>query len=161
MRKLALLFILTTLSLYSQNNRSKFWGNVRFGGGLGFAFGNNNTTLAIAPSAIYTFNDTFAIGPSISYLYNKNYDLKSNVYGIGVVSLYNPIDFLQLSAEFEQSFVTQKLGIQKNNFNFPALYLGLSYRTGWFAAGIRYDVLYDKNHTIYTSAFSPIVRFYF
>lgn len=161
MRKIAFLFILTSLSVFSQNDDSKFWDHVRFGGGFGFALGNNNTTLAIAPSAIYIFDDQFALGPSTSYLYNKNENLKSNVYGLGLISLYNPTEFLQLSAEFEQSFVTQKLGLDKYHFNFPALYLGIAYRNGWLAGGIRYDVLYDNSNNIYNSAFSPIVRFYF
>ena len=163
MKKLTfILILLFYASLHAQNDSiPTFWNNVRFGGGFGFGFGNNNSTLAIAPSAIYVFNDKFAAGPTVSYLYNKNYDIKSNVYGIGAIALYNPFDFLQLSSEFEQSFVTQKWGIYKDHIDFPALYMGLAYRTGWFAAGLRYDVLYDNTHTIYSSAWSPIVRFYF
>jgi hypothetical protein len=162
MKKIVFLFLLNSLSAFSQtNNTPKFWDNVRYGGGFGFGFGNHNTTLAIAPSAIYVFDDQFAVGPSVSYLYNKNYDLTSNVYGVGIIGLYNPVDFLQLSAEYEHSFVTQKLGIYKGHFDFPALYLGLAYRSGWFGAGLRYDVLYDSSDTIYASALSPIVRFYF
>ena len=72
--------------------------------------------------------------------------------------LKNGID---LSAEFEQLFVNQKLGIYKSNYNYPSLYLGIAYRVGFFAAGMRYDVLYDDYKSIYTSPFSPIVRFYF
>lgn len=161
MRKLILIFLLISTPFYAQNADSGFWNNVRFGGGFGFAFGNDYTTLSVAPGAIYVFSDQFAAGPTVSYLYSKNLDVRSNVYGVGAVGLYNPIDFLQLSAEFEQAFVTQKLGFEKYHLNFPALYLGLAYRTGWFAAGLRYDVLYDVNHTIYSSAWSPIVRFYF
>ena len=39
--------------------------------------------------------------------------------------------------------------------------LGIAYRSGWFAGGLRYDVLYDSNKSVYASALSPIVRFYF
>lgn len=162
MKKLLVILVFVSISGFSQTTgRSDFWDHVRFGGGFGFGFGNNNTTLAIAPSAIYVFDEQFAAGPSVSYLYSKNYDVRSNVYGLGAIGLYNPTDFLQLSAEFEHSFVTQKYQTDTYSFNFPALYLGLAYRTGWFAAGLRYDVLYDSGDTIYASAWSPIVRFYF
>jgi len=158
----SLLFFLISSSLLAQNgNTSMFWDNVHFGGGLGFGFGSNSTTIAISPSAIYDFNETFSLGIGASYLYAKNNDLKSNVYGAGIISLYNPLEQLQLSAEFEQLFVTQKLGILKNNFDYPALYVGVAYRIGSFATGLRYDVLYDANKSIFSSAFSPIIRFYF
>jgi long-subunit fatty acid transport protein len=157
-----LLFFLISYSILAQNeNKSNFWDHVLFGGGLGLGFGSNSTTIAISPSAIYEFNDDFALGLGTSYLYAKNGDLKSNVFGVSLISLYNPLEEIQLSAEFEQLFVNQKLFNQKNSFNYPALYLGAAYRVGWFSAGIRYDVLYDEDKSIFASAFSPIVRFYF
>jgi len=163
MKKLTLIFFLISFSVFSQNDDElKFWDNVRFGGGLGLGFGSNQTTINVAPSTIYEFNDMFALGLGGSYLYAKNRDLKSNVFGASLISLFNPFEEIQLSAEFEQLFVTQKqLGFDNKNFDYPALYLGVAYRSGWFAAGVRYDVLYDENKNIYSSPFSPIVRFYF
>lgn len=155
------LLLITSISYAQIDSKPKFWDNVRFGGGIGLGFGNNNTTIAISPSAIYTFDDTFALGLTTSYLYNKNFDLNTNVFGAGLIGLYNPLNVIQLSAEFEQSFARQKLGMEKYNFDFPALYLGIAYRSGWFAGGLRYDVLYDSNRSVYATAFSPIVRFYF
>ncbi|HHC78965.1 MAG TPA: hypothetical protein ENK46_03720 [Flavobacteriia bacterium] len=163
MKKIAFLFFyFISLTIFAQtDSQTKFWEHVRYGGGLGFSFGSNYTTIAIAPSAIYEFNDSFALGLGTSYLYAKNNDLKSNVYGASIISLYNPLEEFQLSAEFEQLFVNQKLGFEKNNYNYPALYIGAAYRIGSFAAGLRYDVLYDDKKSIFASAFSPIVRFYF
>ena len=157
-----LLLVLISYSILAQNdNNSKFWNNVRFGGGFGLGFGSNNTTIAISPSAIYEFNETFALGLTTSYLYAKNNDLKSNVFGVGTIVLFDPIEEFQLSVEFEQLYVNQKLGFFESNYNYPALYLGAAYKVGSFAAGIRFDALYDENKSIYLSAFSPIVRFYF
>jgi len=145
-----------------QTYQPKFWDHVRFGGGLGLSFGSDQTTIAISPSAIYEFNDMFAFGVGTSYLYSKNFDFRSNVYGMSLISLFNPFEEFQLSAEFEQLFVNQKLtGFEDSNFNYPALYLGTAYRIGWFSAGVRYDVLYDATKNIYASPWSPIVRFYF
>lgn len=169
MKKILLLFLLGSSFLsYAQIDSTqvyqqpKFWDNVRFGGGLGLAFGNNQTTIAISPSAIYLFSNQFAAGPTLSYLYNKNFDLKSDVFGVGAVGLYNPTEFLQASAEFEHLFVNQRLvGFDDVNVDFSALYLGVAYRTGWAAFGVRYDVLYDERDAIFASPWSPIFRFYF
>ena len=162
-KNLLVIFLLSTIFTNAQNdNDPKFWDNVRFGGGFGLGFGSNQTTIAISPSAIYEFNDMFALGLGGSYLYAKNGNLKSNVYGASFISLFNPVEEIQLSAEFEQLFVTQKqLGFDNYNFDYPALYLGAAYRVGRFAVGVRYDVLYDNNKSIFASAFSPIIRFYF
>ena len=163
MKKLIFLILLciTTFSFAQNDDTPKFWDHVKFGGGFGFGFGSRITTISISPSAIYEFNDTFALGAGGSYLYAKNNNLKSNVYGASLISLYNVLDEFQLSAEFEQLFVNQKLAPFKNSYNYPALYFGAAYRVGSFAAGVRYDVLYDDNKSIFSSAFSPIVRFYF
>jgi len=157
-----LLFCLISFSILAQNeNKPKFWDHVRFGGGLGFGFGSNSTTINVSPSAIYDFQNGFALGIGVGYLYSKVNDFKSNVFSPGLVALYNPMDEVQLSAEFEQLFVSQKFGNLKGSFDYPALYLGVAYRTGWAAFGVRYDVLYDERDSIFASAFSPIIRFYF
>lgn len=156
------LFLLTTGYSFSQiEDTPKFMDKVQFGGGLGLSFGNNYTTVSISPSAVYNFNQYVAAGPGLSYLYAKNGDLKSNVFGAGLITLINPVENLQLSAEFEHLFITQKLGFEKSSFDYPALYVGGAYRVGNFSAGLRFDVLYNEDKTIYSSAFSPIVRFYF
>ncbi|MET2985291.1 hypothetical protein [Aureibaculum conchae] len=163
MKKLTiLLLVFTSTFLYSQNtDKPKFWEKVQFGGGLGLSISNNFTTISIAPSAIYNFNQYVAVGPGLSYLYSKSGTFKANVFGTGLITLFNPVQNLQLSAEYEHLFVNQKNGFEKSSFDYPALYVGGAYRMGNFSAGLRYDVLYNANKTIYASAFSPIIRFYF
>lgn len=139
----------------------KFWDHVLFGGGLGLAFGTNQTTIEISPSALYDFENGFALGISFGYLYSKINDFKSNVFSPGLVALYNPAQEIQLSSEFQYLFINQKLGNLNGNFDYPALYFGLAYRTGWAALGIRYDVLYDERDSIFASPWSPILRIYF
>jgi hypothetical protein len=141
--------------------QKSFWDHVRFGGGLGLGFGSNSTTINISPSAIYDFENGFAMGIGVGYLYSKVEDFKSNVFSPGIIALYNPAQEIQLSTEFEYLFVNQKFGNLGGNFDYPALYLGVAYRTGWAAFGVRYDVLYDERDSIFTSPFSPIFRIYF
>lgn len=124
------------------------------------SFGSQ-TTIGISPSAIYNFDNGFALGTGLTYVYSKFDDTKTNVYGASIISLYQiPNIGIQLSGEFEQSFAKQTFNSRSTSTSFPALYLGAAYNTGRFAVGIRYDVLYD-DRSVYSSAISPIVRFYF
>ncbi|QXP68197.1 hypothetical protein [Polaribacter sp. AHE13PA] len=154
-----LLFLSTSFTMISQEN-TDFWDNVQFGGGVSMSFGSQ-TTIGVSPSAVYNFDNGFALGTGLTYIYSKNQDVKTNVYGASIISLYQiPNIGIQLSGEFEQSFAKQTFNSQSTSTSFPALYLGAAYNTGRFAIGIRYDVLYD-DRSVYSSAISPIIRFYF
>lgn len=142
-----------------------FWQNVQFGGGLGLSIGNRYTDISVAPSAIYNVNEYFAVGLGAQYTYVKQKDLyNSNLYGGSLITLFNPISEIQLSAELEQLRVNVK-GIGYNNFsnNFwnTGLFLGAGYRSGNVTVGARYNVLHDENKSAYSDAFMPFVRVYF
>ncbi|PQJ82088.1 hypothetical protein [Polaribacter glomeratus] len=154
------LFLSCSLTIAAQQ-KSNFWDNVRFGGAFTLGFGTQ-TTIGISPSAIYDFQNGFALGTGLTYIYSEINDFTTNVYGGSIISLYQiPTIGIQLSGEYEYSFAKQTNSFGTINTNFPALYIGAAYNSGRFAFGIRYDVLYDENKSVYASAFSPIVRFYF
>ena len=161
MKKYILLaFLTTSLTLFSQQ-KPEFWDNVRFGGGFSLGFGSG-TTIGISPNAIYDFNNGFSLGTGLSYQYSKYQNFITNVYGVSILGLYQiPVTDLQISTELEQLYLNQNNGIDTYKTNYPALHIGLAYQQGRVSFGLRYDVLYDKNKSIYASAFSPIVRFYF
>lgn len=160
MRKLLLFvfFICSTIAFTQEDN---FWDNVRFGGGVGFGFGSNNTTLSLSPAAVYDFNDSFSIGVGIGYSYNKKDSFKSNIFSPNIFILYRPIREIELSSDLQQMYVQRKSNSFSEKYSYPALNLGFSYRMGSVSLGVQYDVLYDKNKSIYASAFSPIVRVFF
>ena len=161
MKKFFILLFLSLPFILVAQQKSDFWDNVKFGGGFTLNFGNQ-TTIGISPSAVYQFNNGFSLGTGITYVYSEIGDLSTNVYGGSVISLYQiPKTGIQLSGEFEQSFAKQTDSFGSVSTSFPALYLGAAYNQGRFAFGFRYDVLYDKDKSVYASAFSPIVRFYF
>ena len=145
--------------------RSEFWRNVRFGGGLGLAFGNNNTQITVAPSAIYQYNEYIAFGPGLNFNYQKFGDFSSTLYGISGIFLANPIPEIQLSAELEQLFGKQRFrDIQEdftNDVNNTAFFLGAGYRYGGVTIGARYNILFNNNDGIYADAWQPFVRVYF
>ncbi|WP_299620288.1 hypothetical protein [uncultured Tenacibaculum sp.] len=164
MKKIALLLLIfiSFNSFCQDSDSSEFWDNVRFGGSFGLGFGNNTTTIAIAPNAIYDFSSNFSLGIGLGYQYAKRDDIKNNVFSTSLLSFYNPIQEIQLSAEFEQLFVNRSFQGIKDNFSYPALYLGASYNVNRnIAIGFRYDVLFDENKSIYSSAISPVFRVFF
>ena len=162
-----LLFFLAASNLSAQEEiRSQFWSQVRFGGGIGLSFGNGFFSGTLAPSAIYQFNEQFAMGVGLNGTYNSfrnNYS--STIVGGSVITLFNVIPAIQLSAEFEQLNVSRKyddfLGIEDENYWYPALFLGAGYSNGPVTIGVRYDVLFDEGRSVYADALIPFVRVFF
>lgn len=168
---LSIVFTLISIDLSAQYQNSEFkskndfWQKVQFGGGLGLSFGNRYTDISVAPSAIYNVNEYFAVGLGVQYTYVKQKDwYNSNLYGGSLITLFNPIPEIQLSAELEQLRVNVK-GIGTNDFsrNFwnTGLFLGAGYRNGNVTIGARYNVLYKEDQGAYSDAFMPFVRVYF
>jgi len=157
--------LLSTAS-FSQETKGEFWRNVRFGGGIGLSFGDGFFSGTLAPAAIYEFNQNFAAGIGLNGTYNslKN-EYNSTILGGSAIMLFNPIPEIQVSTEFEELNVNRKfddrLGIEDENYWYPALFLGLGYRTNQVTVGVRYDVLYDEDDSIYANAWMPFVRVFF
>lgn len=144
---------------------SSFWSQVRYGGGLGLSFGKEAVQIGIAPSAIYQANQTVAIGLGLNYTYSKIYDTKFSAVGGSLIGLINPIPSLQISAEFEELYVSRdfqsSVESYRDSYWLPALYMGLGYSTGPVTFGIRYDVLYNNERSLYSDPWIPFVRVYF
>ncbi len=165
---LLLSLFFANLAIAQDNDRSQssdFWNNVRFGGGLGLSTGNGFFSATIAPSAIYDFNSQFALGLGLNATYNKRKNFyKSTILGGSIIGLFNPIEALQLSAEFEELHVNRNYDsnlFENDKYWYPALFVGAGYRSQNVTIGIRYDVLYDENRSVYADAWAPFVRFYF
>ncbi len=165
------LFLISSLLLFhfSQaqytTGQDGFWSKVRYGGGIGLDFFNGNINASISPSAIYPVSNEFAAGVSLNVNYAKFNDAKFLAYGGSLLSLYNPIPQLQLSAELEHLRVNRTFGSGINrledNYWSPALFMGLGYTTSNVTVGLRYNVLFDENDSIYGDALLPFVRFFF
>ena len=145
--------------------KNNFWDHVRFGGGLGVSFGNGYFSGTISPSAIYDFNRYFSMGPALQFSYQSGDNFNTTLYGASLITLFNPIPEIQISAELEQLRVNQTIELEGGNFedNFwnTALFTGVGYRNGSVTIGVRYNVLFKDDEDIYTTAWSPFVRFYF
>ncbi len=140
-----------------------------FGGNVGFSFWNGGTDLLIAPKAYYNFTPKFIGGLGLIYNYSDYdygiYESTYSAFGGSISGLYRPIPFLQISAEFQELYVNQDYEYLNTDFSDDywnsALYLGASFVSGHFAFGFQYDVLYDEGTSPYSSAWSPVISFYF
>jgi len=150
----------------AQENTTSFWDHIRFGGGVGLSFSDGFFSGTLAPSAIYDVNDQLSTGIGLNGTYNslKN-TYNSTIIGGSLLTLFNVIPEIQLSAEFEELNVTRNfesdLNIENQNYWYPALFLGGGYRTQNITIGIRYDVLYDEGKSVYANAWAPFFRVYF
>ncbi len=147
--------------------KSDFWKKVRFGGGFSLNPGNGSFNATLAPSAIYQFNNSFAVGVGLTGTYSSVKNISNSVIlGGSIISLYSPIKEIQLSAEFEEVNVSRKFKgdfaeLEDDNYWYPALFVGAGYRTNFATIGIRYDLLYDENTSVFQNAWAPFVRVYF
>ena len=168
--------VLTVLSLLilgmsyaqidSKSQKSEFWQKVRIGGALGFSFRGSDFSGTIAPSALYDVNQNISLGIGLSAsVYNRKNLSKSTILGGSLIAFFNPIRELQLSAEFERLHVNRKYEgastLEDLKYWYPALFIGAGYRTGNLTFGMRYDLLYDRQESIYSEAWIPFIRFYF
>lgn len=148
----------------------KYWS---FGGNVGMSFWNGGTDILIAPKGFYHISPQFITGVGLTYIYsdgeywinniggpNRYVNYHSNSFGGSISAIYRPIPFLQFSAEYEGLQTEWRSTIDDSYWN-NAIYLGASFVSGPVSFGIRYDVLYDSNRSVYGSAWTPVIGFYF
>lgn len=170
MKPLFVLFALLTGSLFfaqtskdTLQTKSEFWKKVHFGGGFQLGIGSQYTSLGVSPSAIYSFNDKWAAGIGTSYTYvgNKSSQMNYHIYGGSALAIYQPIKEIQLHTEYEQLWVNTNSSIT-TDYQVPAWYVGAGYSIGRFGSvGLRYDVLWNENKSVYNNALSPYFKIYF
>ncbi len=162
-----MLSTISTAQKASNKTTSDFWDNVRFGGGVGLSFGDGFFSATLAPQAIYQVNQTVGLGIGLNGTINNRRNLyNSTIIGGSVISTFNVLQGIQLSAEFEELNVNRDFDNDfitnlEENYWYSALFFGAAYRAGNIAFGIRYDVLYDEETSIYAEPWVPFVRVLF
>ena len=165
-----LFFIALSLQMIAQENpnaenKSDFWSDVQFGGGIGLALGSGYSNISISPTAIYNVNQYVSVGAGLQYSFLKQSDFySSHMYGGSVIALFNPIEEIQLSTELEQLRVNVDLeGSNSNSADFwnTGLFVGAGYRMDNITIGVRYNVLFNNDKNVYADALIPFVRVFF
>ena len=157
----------------SQKNVIPYQKTWSFGGNIGLSFWNGGTDILLAPKAYYHVSPMFMTGFGVTYIYSSAEDdfakYSQNSFGGSVMGAFRPIPYLQLSAEYEGLQTSGNSTIKlpgdrdKNNYSYwnNAIYLGASFVSRNVSFGVRYDVLYDSTRSVYSSAWSPVIGFYF
>lgn len=135
----------------SQTNINKW----RFGGNVGFNFGNDNSySLSLYPMLGYQITPQLLGGATLGYSYQKRSYLKQSLFSGG--PFLNYIIFPQIFAKAHLEYFNGKREIAKIKYNHDelALWLGGGYQTGGrigFQVGVMYNLLYDKNSSVFNS----------
>lgn len=143
------------------NTFQPYWS---FGGNVGMSFWNGGTDLLLAPKAYYHLTPKFLTGFGLTYIYSDYdgsiYGYHSNSFGGSVMAGVRPMPMLQFSVEYE-GLQTNRGGYAAGDYWNNALYLGAAFVAGRVSFGFQYDVLYDSSKSVYGSAWTPIIGFYF
>lgn len=143
-----------------------------FGGNIGLSFWNGGTDILLAPKAYYNISPQFLAGFGLTYIYSSAEDdfakYSQNSFGPSIMGAWRPIPYLQLSAEYEGLQTSGdgrfKIG-DRDDYDYSywnnAIYLGASFVSRNVSFGVRYDILYDSTQSVYGSAWSPVIGFYF
>ncbi len=132
---LTLFYIVFSTASVAQDlakSKSDFWQNVQFGGSLGLNFGNGFFAGNIAPVALYRFSPYVSAGVGLNFGYTSERDFYDSFnLGMSALALFNPIREIQISTEFQQSYVNRtfddRTPFSDDKYWVPALFLGLGY----------------------------------
>lgn len=129
-----------------------------FGGNVGISVGNHNTGIYVAPSVAYMVNPQLEIGSTIAYQHNKYENHKSNIFSGGVFTNYHIIPELFARVHYEYYTGNRKNRDISDNFTENALWIGAGYQSFGrvrFQTGIMYNVLYDKDKSVFSNPWRP------
>ncbi len=155
------------LSYTSETNKNhQIYSHWRTGGGIGVAFGSNRYfEIQVNPSLGYQFNNQIETGITTGYTYTSDNYAKQNIFNIGPYLNYYPIqnlflrvNYLYYTGEMKLTWSDYKKYTTSYNIDESALWLGAGYQTSGtvrFQIGWLYNVLYDKDKSIFNSAWQP------
>lgn len=137
---------------------------LKFGMGFGFNF-VGGTNISLSPNLTYKLSDKVSLGAGLMFNYMGIKDLQRTMtYGANALAFYTPVNKLLTTLEFAQLKVNRKMLTDDTEDDFweSALFVGAGYQiTPKIAAGAKYNLLYNKDKSIYTSPVVPFVNIIF
>lgn len=134
---------------------------LKFGLGTGFNF-VGGTSISLSPHLTYKVSDKVSLGGGLQFNYNGIKNLQNTTtFGANALAFYTPLEKLLTTLEFAELNVTRK-NLQTNlkeNFWDSALFAGVGYQiTPKISAGAKYNLLYNKDKSVYSSPLVPFVN---
>jgi hypothetical protein len=149
----------TSASIGSENSKWTFGGSA----GLGGTFGNHGgIALYVVPRMGYKVSENFETGLAANFSWSNSNYYSSTMIGVGPFANYYFSRSFFLIGMFQEYFLKQRNKIDdvKYSGNESTLYLGGGYmqRIGgrtYMQIGAMYNVLYNKNKSVFGSGFIP------
>ncbi|MFS8081817.1 MAG: hypothetical protein ACMG51_00085 [Ginsengibacter sp.] len=137
---------------------------LKFGMGFGLNF-VGGTNISLSPNLTYPLTQKVSVGAGLQFNYAslKNVQ-KTTTIGANALLYYTPVKKILTSLEFSELHVNRNLLFTntKDEFWESALFVGLGYQlTPKIALGAKYNVLYNKNKSIYSSPVVPFININF
>ncbi|MEO9891167.1 hypothetical protein [Aurantibacter sp.] len=139
---------------------------LKFGLGFGLNF-VGGTNIGLSPNLVYQLSNkvSLAAGLQGNYASIKNLQ-KTTTIGANAVVLYSPVNKFITLLEFAELNVNRTTelptGDVKDKFWESALFLGIGmHLTNNISLGAKYNLLYDKDESVYTSPIIPFVNITF
>ena len=139
---------------------------LKFGLGFGLSF-VGGTNIALSPNLIYSVSDKVSFGAGLQGSYTSIKDLQNTTtFGGNALFQYSPVNKLVTLMEYALLNVNTKTetptGENKRNYWDSAIFLGAGLNiTDKITVGAKYNVLYDKDESVYTSPILPFVNINF
>ena len=137
---------------------------LKFGLGFGLNF-VGGTNINISPNLTYNVSDkvAFGLGVQLNYLALKDIQT-TTTYGATTLFQYKPSQKIMTLLEFAQLRVATKSEIDDTESNYwdSALFIGAGLNvTNKISIGAKYNFLYKKDESIYSSPIIPFVNISF
>ncbi|WP_395044570.1 outer membrane beta-barrel protein [Flavobacterium sp.] len=139
---------------------------LKFGCGFGLNF-VGGTSISLSPNLTYKVSDKISFGSGLQASYNAIKNLQNTTtFGANVLGYYNPSKTIQTVLEFAQLRVKTETEINavktSKSFWDSALFVGAGYNvTKKISVGAKYNLLYKKDESVYSSAIIPYVNISF
>ncbi|WP_209400297.1 hypothetical protein [Pseudozobellia sp. WGM2] len=139
---------------------------LKFGCGFGLSF-VGGTNIGLSPNLMYAVSNKMSIGAGLQGNYTAIKDVQSTTtIGANIIGQYSPtpklttlLEFAELNVNTKQETVT---GDIKDNFWESILFVGAGLNiTNKIALGVKYNVLYKEDESVYTSPVIPFVNITF
>ncbi|NNC48990.1 MAG: hypothetical protein HKO01_00460 [Flaviramulus sp.] len=164
-----------TTNVYSQNTITvaadsiiKEEKRLKIGCGFGLNF-VGATNISLSPNLSYKVSDKISFGAGIQGSYSAIKNLQNTTtFGGNLITTYNPIQKISMLLEFVELNVSTKTEETvtapetKNSYWDTALFVGAGLNiTRKISVGAKYNMLFDENESVYTSAVIPFVNITF
>lgn len=152
----------TSTNIGGENSNWTFGGSAGLGGTFGS--GNSATSVYLSPRVGYIITPNLEGGLATNFTWSNSQYFSSTTIGVGPYLNYYIARNFYLSGMFQEYFFNQKNKFtdQKFSGDEAALYLGGGYlqkigERAYLQIGGMYNVLYDKENSVFGSGFIPSV----